>query len=204
MLKATTLLVFIALFTLGCNKSDSTKDDSSGEGETATPAKTEEMLLVDKELNLISLNAHDSYEYCKAKDQINSLDKMVSTEQGRMYVKEKQKNSMEILRRHLDEITSKEANMYIDQQSIYDAAIRQAAAAYPGWDIVTADAEKTSESNNDGIFTASITYRYTVKKSGGLFSSDKYASPKVRGTAKYVLRCKGNSDPVTYSAQLLK
>lgn len=204
MFKVTTFLIIATALMFGCSNSDSSKNDSSTEGASATPAKTEEMLLVDKELNLISLNVHDSYEYCKAKDQINSLDKMVSTEQGRMYVKEKQKNSMEILRRHLDEITSKEANMYINQQSIYDAAIRQAAAAYPGWDVVTADPEKTSESNNDGIFTASITYRYTVKKSGGLFSSDKYASPKVRGTGKYILRCKGNSDPVSYSAQLLK
>ena len=98
MFKATTLLVFIALFTLGCNKSDSSKDDSSGEGETAAPAKTEEMLLVDKELNLISLNVHEPYEYCKSKEQIGSLNKLVSTEQGRMYVKKKQDESMEILK----------------------------------------------------------------------------------------------------------
>lgn len=204
MFKTTILFISIAAFSFGCGNSDSSKNDSSTEGASATPAKTEEMLLVDKELNLISLNVHDSYEYCKSKEEIGSLDKLVSTEQGRAYVKKKQDESMEILKRHLDEVTENEAQMYINDQEIHNAAFNQAWSANRGREIVHTQPEKPIVSNKAGIYTKSITYTYTIKESGGLFSSDKHFSQRGRGTAKYVLRCKGDENPVSYTGQLLK
>lgn len=200
------IALMLTLIIIGCSNSE-TKTEKVETGSASPPAnaaaeKTEEMKLIDREMERITLNPQTPYEYCESKNSLSTLERLANTQQGKDYAEEKQRNSLEILRRSLDDITKREAIMYIDKQQIHDAAFNPMWSAYRGWNIVKTEELSTSESNNDGVFTMSTRYRYTIRKSGGLFKSDDYDIREGVGTAKYIFRCKGEPN-ITYSGKVI-
>lgn len=192
-----TISLTLALF--ACNRSDSTIEKSA-----LTEEKSEEIKTIDNEIARISINPQQSYDYCEAKSAIKSLDKLANTEEGKEYVKKNQTRLLEVLRRYLNDVTEEAAVSMIDKKQIHDVAFQPMWSAYRGWNIVTTDEEKTTVSNSEGIFTMTTVYRYTIKKSGGLFGSDQYVSRKGKGIAKFILRCNSNEDPVSYTGKILE
>ena len=174
-------------------------------GEAASPATemTESQKMIDASAEQINMNPQNSGEYCESKGKIQSLDKLASTPDDRAYVVKKQEALLETLKRFVDDITLREGKDYISDMQIKEAAQSQMWKDYNGWEIVTFEETSRSVSNNKGIYTVTVNYSATAKKSNGIFRKDDFRNQRLRGIGKYILTCKG-ADPVSYTMQYLK
>lgn len=189
------LSFFLLLTFISCNKAPKPDDAANKDVAQSSDAqeKNPEMILIDKESERIPLVPTNSYDFCDAKQKIESLTKLANSETAINYVKKKQDEMMEILRRYRDEITEKESEEYINDNEINQYSDREInKMKSDNWKIIGAKLINKVDNTENGVRTKILTIFIDFEEERGLFKQNNIIRYDLVIKATYTLKCKSD------------